>query len=599
MSQGYLSVETRIADGGIPVEGARIYIIPSGQGSDVSESFYRNYMITDSSGNTGFIRFDAPDPKITENINNTVVPYSLVDVYAVADGFFPTRVRNVQIYGDTQSVLPITLIPANGSFTGTDSGVVIYDIPANQLMSADTHNMSGPNNEQTEPLIAEEIFIPEYVTVHLGTPASNARNVSVPFTEYIKNVASSEIYPTWPEESLRANVAAIISLTLNRFFTEWYRSQGYDFDITSTTSYDQSYVEGRNIFENISRIVDDTFNTYVTREGYINPLFTTFCDGRTVTCNGLSQWGTVTLAENGNNALQILRYYYGDDINLTSTDDIRSAQSSYPGTPLKLGDTGDDVVTIQQQLMRIRENYPAIPLIPTIDGIFGSSTDSAVRTFQEIFDLSVDGIVGKSTWYRISYVYSSVAKLAETIGEGVSDIFSEDIPNNTISLGDTGNYVLLLQSLIDYISVFYPSVPNIEKDGIFGQNTEDSVRQFQKTFGLTETGIVTPLVWNALYQVYLNIINSVTPVLPNQGFPGKDIRRGDSGENVKLMQTYLNAISSRYSSIPPVNADGIFGGDTENAVLAFQRAVRLNPTGIIDVSTWERIVELYNFNLNQ
>lgn len=599
MSQGYLSVETRIADGGIPVEGARIYIIPSGQGSDVSESFYRNYMITDSSGNTGFIRFDAPDPKITENINNTVVPYSLVDVYAVADGFFPTRVRNVQIYGDTQSVLPITLIPANGSFTGTDSGVVIYDIPANQLMSADTHNMSGPNNEQTEPLIAEEIFIPEYVTVHLGTPASNARNVSVPFTEYIKNVASSEIYPTWPEESLRANVAAIISLTLNRFFTEWYRSQGYDFDITSTTSYDQSYVEGRNIFENISRIVDDTFNTYVTREGYINPLFTTFCDGRTVTCNGLSQWGTVSLAENGNNALQILRYYYGDDINLTSTDDIRSAQSSYPGTPLKLGDTGDDVVTIQQQLMRIRENYPAIPLIPTIDGVFGSSTDSAVRTFQEIFDLSVDGIVGKSTWYRISYVYSSVAKLAETIGEGVSDIFSEDIPNNTISLGDTGNYVLLLQSLLDYISVFYPSVPNIEKDGIFGQNTEDAVRQFQKTFGLTETGIVTPLVWNALYQVYLNIINSVTPVLPNQGFPGRDIRRGDSGENVKLMQTYLNAISSRYPSIPPVNADGIFGGDTENAVLAFQRAVRLNPTGIIDVSTWERIVELYNFNLNQ
>ena len=599
MSQGYLSVETRIADGGIPVEGARIYIIPSGQGSEVSESFYRNYMITDSSGNTGFIRFDAPDPKITENINNTVVPYSLVDVYAVADGFFPTRVRNVQIYGDTQSVLPITLIPANGSFTGTDSGVVIYDIPANQLMSADTHNMSGPNNEQTEPLIAEEIFIPEYVTVHLGTPASNARNVSVPFTEYIKNVASSEIYPTWPEESLRANVAAIISLTLNRFFTEWYRSQGYDFDITSTTSYDQSYVEGRNIFENISRIVDDTFNTYVTREGYINPLFTTFCDGRTVTCNGLSQWGTVSLAENGNNALQILRYYYGDDINLTSTDDIRSAQSSYPGTPLKLGDSGDDVVTIQQQLMRIRENYPAIPLIPTIDGIFGSSTDSAVRTFQEIFDLSVDGIVGKSTWYRISYVYSSVAKLAETIGEGVSEIFSEDIPNNTISLGDTGNYVLLLQSLLDYISVFYPSVPNIEKDGIFGQNTEDAVRQFQKTFGLTETGIVTPLVWNALYQVYLNIINSVTPVLPNQGFPGRDIRRGDSGENVKLMQTYLNAISSRYPSIPPVNADGIFGGDTENAVLAFQRAVRLNPTGIIDVSTWERIVELYNFNLNQ
>lgn len=595
MSQGYLSIETRVADGGIPIEGARVYIMPSQRGSEVSDTYYSNYLITDSSGNTGFIRFDTPDPAITENINNNLVPYTVVDIYADADGFFPVRIKNVQIYGDTQSILPITLIPVSGSFSGTQNGIITYEIPQSQLLTADTHSMSGPSNEQTQPLIAEEIYIPEFITVHLGTPSSNARNVTVPFTEYIKNVASSEVYPTWPEEALRANIAAITSLTLNRFFTEWYRSQGYDFDITSTTSYDQSFVEGRNIFENISRIVDETFNNYVIRDGYINPLFTTFCDGRTVSCDGLSQWGTVSLAENGNNALQILRYYYGDDVNLTSTDDIRSAEISYPGTPLKLGDSGDDVATIQQQLLRIRENYPAIPLIPTIDGIFGSSTDSAVRTFQEIFDLAVDGIVGKSTWYRISYIYSSVAKLAETVGEGVSDIFSEDIPNITISLGDTGNYVLLLQSLIDYISIFYPSVPSVSKDGIFGRSTEDSVKQFQKTFGLTETGIVTPLIWNAMYQVYLNIINSITPSLPNQGFPGTDLRRGDSGENVKLMQTYLNTISRRYNTIKPVTIDGIFGGDTENAVLEFQRAVRLNPTGVIDVSTWERIVELYNF----
>lgn len=595
MSQGYLSIETRVADGGIPIEGTKIYIVPSGQGSEVSESFYRNYLITDSSGNTGFIRFDTPDPAITENINSNLIPYSLVDVYAVAEGYFPTRVKNVQIYGNTQSVLPITLIPMAGSFSGTDKGVIIYDIPPNQLLTSDTHNMKGPSSDQAEPLISEEIYIPEYITVHLGTPASNARNVTVPFTEYIKNVASSEIYPNWPQEALRANIAAIISLTLNRFFTEWYRSQGYDFDITSTTSYDQSFVEGRNIFENISEIVDEVFNTYVTREGYINPLFTTFCDGKTVICDGLSQWGTVSLAENGNNALQILKYYYGNDINLTTTDDVRSAESSYPGSPIALGDRGEDVLTIQQQLMRIRENYPAIPLIPTIDGVFGSSTDSAVRTFQEIFDLTVDGVVGKATWYRISYIYSSVAKLAETIGEGVSDIFSEEIPNVTISVGDTGNYVLLLQSLIDYISIFYPTVPSVQKDSIFGRSTEDAVKQFQRTFGLSETGIVTPLVWNALYQVYLNIINSVTPSLPNQGFPGNDLKRGDSGENVKLMQTYLNAISRRYNTIEPVVADGIFGGDTERAVLEFQRAVRLNPTGVIDVTTWERIVELYNF----
>lgn len=599
MSQGYLSVETRIADGGIPIEGARVYIIPTSSGSTVSDTYYNYYLLTDSSGNTGFIRFETPESSMGNNINNTQAPYSTVDVYVDADGFFPTRVKNIQIFGETQSILPVTMIPISSGYAATDTGVIDLDIPPNQLLLADSHSMQGPSNEQAQPLISEEIYIPETITVHLGTPASNSENINVPFTDYIKNVASSEIYPTWPEESLKANIAAITSLTLNRFFTEWYRSQGYDFDITSTTAYDQSFVPGRNIFENISRIVDDMFNTYVTREGYVNPLFTTFCDGRTVTCNGLSQWGTVSLAESGNNALQILRYYYGNDVNLTSTDDIRSAQSSYPGTPLKLGDSGDDVLAIQQQLMRIRENYPAIPLIPTIDGVFGSSTDQAVRTFQEIFDLAVDGIVGKSTWYRISYIYSSVAKLAETIGEGVSDIFSEEIPDVTIRLGDTGNYVLLLQSLIDYISIFYPSIPAVSKDGIFGQSTQDAVIQFQSTFGITQNGVVTPLVWNAMYQVYLNIINSITPSLPNQGFPGTNLVRGDSGENVKLMQTYLNAIARRYPSIPLVSADGIFGGDTEEAVLAFQRAVRLNPTGIIDVSTWERIVELYNFEETQ
>ena len=599
MSQGYLSIETRIANNGIPIEGANVYIIShlpqSSQSSEVSDTYYNYYLKTDSSGNTGFLRFETPEKSVSNNIGNTQMPYALADVYIQADGFYPERIKKVQIFPETQSILPIALIPVSEGFDGTSSGTVEYDIPPNQLLSNTSHNMQGPTSSQAEPLISQDIYIPESITVHLGTPSSNARNVTVPFTEYIKNVASSEIYPTWPEEALRANIAAIISLTLNRFFTEWYRSQGYDSDITSTTSYDQSYVQGRNIFENISRIVDDMFNTYVTREGYINPLFTTFCDGRRTTCEGLSQWGSVSLAENGNNALSILRYYYGDDVNLTSTDDIRDAESSYPGTPLKLGDSGQGVLTIQQQLMRIRENYPAIPLIPTIDGNFGSSTDSAVRTFQEIFDLAVDGIVGKSTWYRISYVYSSVAKLAETIGEGVSDIFSAEIPDVTISRGDTGNYVLLLQSLIDYISVFYPSVPAVSKDGIFGSGTADAVRQFASTFGLASGETVTPSVWNALYKVYLNIINSITPSLPNQGFPGRDLRRGDMGENVKLMQTYLNVISSRYQSIPKVTEDGIFGGDTENAVLAFQRAARLNPTGVIDVSTWERIVELYNF----
>lgn len=598
MSQGYLSIETRLSYDASPVSGARVYIIssPASTQGEVSESYYNYYLKTDSSGNTGFIRFETPDISLSENINNTQAPYSVVDVYVSADGFFSTRVKNVQIFADTQSILPVDLIPISSQYALSGRGTNVFSIPQNQLLTNDSHGMRGPSAEQTEALISGKIYIPERITVHLGTPSSNSTNVTVPFTEYIKNVASSEIYPTWPEESLRANIFAIISLTLNRFFTEWYRSQGYDFDITSTTAFDQSFVEGRNLFENISRIVDDIFNTFLTRDGYVNPLFTTFCDGRTSSCNGLSQWGTVTLAENGYNALQILRYYYGENTSLTSTNDIRSSQGSYQGSPIKLGDRGDSVLVIQQQLMRIRENYPAIPLIPTLDGIFGSSTDQAVRTFQEIFDLTPDGIVGKSTWYRISYIYSSVAKLAETVGEGVSDIFSGEIPTLTVSIGDSGNYVLLLQKLINYISVFYPTVPSVTEDSIFGTATQNATRQFQRTFGLSETGVVNESVWQALYKVYIDIINSVTPSLANQGFPGTDLVRGSTGEAVRLMQNYLNAISARFPSITPVTVDGIYGADTENAVLEFQRAVRLNPTGVIDVSTWERIVELYNFD---
>ncbi len=597
MNSGYLSVETRIANSGLPISNSKVYIVKSNSGmSEVSASYYTYYLTTDSSGNTGFIRIDTPDIDVGTNINSQAVPYSVVDVYATAEGYYPTRIKNVQIFPATQSVLPITLIPVAQGYSGTEKGTVNIDIPKSNLQGTDTHNMSGPSANQAEALISEQIYIPEFITVHLGTPSSSSPNVTVTFTDYIKNVASSEIYPTWPEEALRANIIAIISLTLNRFFTEWYRSQGYDFDITSTTSYDQSYVDGRNIFENISRLVDEIFNTYVTREGFINPLFTTFCDGKTVSCNGLSQWGSVSLAENGKNALEILKYYYGNDINLRTTDDISIAESSYPGTPLRIGDSGENVLTIQNQLMRIRRSYPAIPIIPTIDGNFGSSTDQAVRTFQEIFDLDVDGVVGKSTWYKISYIYSSVTKLAETLGEGISEISPEDVPTVTISLGDTGEYVLLLQRLLNYISVFYPSVPSVTEDSIFGSATRDAVIQFQRTFGINMTGIVTSAVWDILYRVYIDIINSVTPSLPNQGFPG-DLKRGSRGESVRLMQAYLNVISRRYPSIPSLSEDGFFGETTENAVLTFQGEVGLPQTGVIDVSTWERIVELYNFEV--
>ena len=263
-------------------------------------------------------------------------------------------------------------------------------------------------------------IIPETITVHLGPPDSNAPNVTVPFTDYIKNVASSEIYPTWPENALRANIYAIISFALNRVYTEWYRSRGYDFDITNSTQFDQAFVPDREFFENISLIVDDIFNDYVVRQGNIQPLFTAFCNGTTSTCAGLSQWGTVSLAEQGLSPYSILQNYYGNDINIVEDAPVGFTEESYPGVPLRVGDSGNNVQIIQTQLNRIRQNYPAIPQIQQANGIFGIDTENAVRKFQEIFNLSVTGEVDKSTWYKIKQYYNGVKSLADLVSEGIS-----------------------------------------------------------------------------------------------------------------------------------------------------------------------------------
>ena len=268
---------------------------------------------------------------------------------------------------------------------------------------------------------ASSVAIPETITVHLGPPSSNAQNVTVPFADYIKNVASSEIYPTWPEQAIRANIYAQVSYVLNRVFTEWYRAQGYDFDITNSTRYDQSFVQGRDIFENISEIVDDMFNDYLTRGNAIEPLFAQYCNGTTTTCpGGLSQWGTVPLAEQGMSAEEIVRYFYGDDINFVRNAPISpNLGGSWPGVTFRLGDISEEVRIIQNRLNRIAANYPNIPKIYPADGIFDADTERAVRAFQQQFNLTADGIVGRATWYRIAFIYNNVKRLSELDSEGL------------------------------------------------------------------------------------------------------------------------------------------------------------------------------------
>ena len=367
-------------------------------------------------------------------------------------------------------------------------------------------------------------FIPQNITVHLGSPDSNAANVTVPFADYVKNVASSEIYPTWDESALRANILAIVSFALNRVYTEFYRSRGYDYDITSSTAIDQAFVNGRSYFDNISQLVDELFNDYLRRPGFVEPLAAKFCNGTTVTCEGLSQWGSQNLAQQGYNSQQILRSYYGN-IEIVNNAPIRGIASSYPGTPLRSGSTGPSVVILQVSLNRISQNYPAIPKISAIDGIFGPQTEAAVRAFQQIFGLTADGIVGPATWYQIVRIYTAVTSLSELRSQGQQFYAINWSPPNGLEVGDTGEKVRLLQYMLSVLSNYISSIPPVAVDGIYGQQTRAAVLATQRRFKLPETGTVGAQTWDEIYSQYSGIEN--TTLRSREKFPN-NTRRGNS-----------------------------------------------------------------------
>ncbi len=440
--------------------------------------------------------------------------------------------------------------------------------------------------------------VPETITVHLGTPDSNAPNVTLPFPDYIKNVASSEIYPTWPEASLRSNIYAQITFALNRVFTEWYRSRGYNFDITSSTQYDQAFVNGREIFENISRIVDEIFNNYVVRQGSVEPLFTQFCNGTTVTCEGLSQWGTVPLANRGYTPYEILQFYYGDDINIVRNAPVSPYVPSYPGTPFGVGSSGNEVRTIQTELNRIGNNYPAIPKIMPANGIYDESTAEAVRVFQGVFGLSETGIVNKATWYQIKFIFAAVKGLAELASEGLRPSEVEQIFPEDLRKGSYGLPVRSLQYFLNVIAYFNPEIPDGPADGVFGELTEQQVLNFERFYGLTPNGIVDFRTWELIRQIYNNIIDGL-PEGYEAGaallFPGYSITPGMSNSDVRDLQTYLSVIGRNYRDIPEVPVTGYFGEQTENAVRTFQRLFGLEPNGVVGAPTWDAIAREYNF----
>lgn len=426
-------------------------------------------------------------------------------------------------------------------------------------------------------------YVPESITVHLGPPSSNAANVTVSYSNYLKNVASSEIYPTWGESALRANILAINSFALNRIYTEFYRSRGYDFDITSSTAYDQSFVYGRNFFENISTLVDELTTSYIRRQGTVEPLAAKFCNGTTVTCDGLSQWGSELLAQQGYTSIDILRYYYGDDIELVQNAPVQGIAPSYSGTALRLGSTGPEVTVVQISLNRIAQNYPAIPKINPVDGIYGSQTEAAVRAFQEIFDLTPDGIVGRATWYRLVQLYVAVTRLAELQSEGqrfylIAWTYPEEETGQDV-IADA-RAVRLLQYMLSVISRFIPTVSTPPVNGTYDSPTRQSIVSFQHLTGLPETGRADTATWEAIYNRFTGIETYIFQDL--NLFPFPPVAPADT---IAELQQQLTALASAGMPIPAPAITGVWDSQTEQALSAFQQQFSLPVTGQANAET--------------
>ncbi len=436
--------------------------------------------------------------------------------------------------------------------------------------------------------------IPTDVVVHLGAPDEAARNISVPFTTYIKNVASNEIYPTWPDASIEANILAIISFTLNRIYNEWYPSRGYSFDITSSPKYDQSFIEDKEYFDVISKKVDQIFNNYIYREGQVQPLYAVYCDGRVTTCNGLSQWGSVTLARNGKSAIDILKNYYGSDIRIFKNAPIGEVSSTYPGYVLTLGEAGDQVKIIQSELNRISNNYPAIPKINKVNGYYGVDTESAVKKFQEVFNLNITGNVDYSTWYKIKYIYNAVKRLNDLYSEGISESESIVTFSSKLEYGDTGLLVKGLHYYLGVIAFFDNDLPLLEVNGVYNDNTVNMVINFQNKYGLPTTGIVDAPTWTKIKEVYFNTLNNI-PVeyvqYRDEFYPGRVMSIGFSGEDVLRLQNYLYIICEKYKNIPGVRVSGVFDDLTEKSVISLQKRFGIEESGVVGPTFWSDLVE--------
>lgn len=406
-SVGFLQISVISSITLAPISGATVDIASENNPTGIIEE-----LTTDSSGQTKSIALTSPPAAYSLDENSIYQPFSEYIVIVKADGYLPMSISGTDILSGELSLQTVMLNPISSNITNTNIVIPVNTLYGNFPAKIPESEVK-PVNDSGE-IVLSRVVIPEYIIVHDGSPTdSSAKDYYVRYRDYIKNVASSEIYSTWPDATLRANILAIMSFTLNRVYTEWYRNRGYNFTITSSTAYDHKWVNGRNIFENISQIVDEMFTNYISRPNVKQPILTQYCDGKKSSCpNWMTQWGSKYLGDQGYSAIEILRYYYGNDIYINSAEEISGVPSSWPGSDLTIGSRGIKVSQLQEQLNFIRRDYSAIPYL-TVDGIYGEKTKEAVAKFQKIFNMPTSGITDFPTWYRISDMYVRLSRIAE------------------------------------------------------------------------------------------------------------------------------------------------------------------------------------------
>ena len=407
--KGTLQIQVNSLRQDLPIADAEIDISYTGAPDDVLERVQTN-----SSGQTETLELPTPPVEYSLEPEQETQPYSEYTLRISAAGYETITISGTQLLSGQNALQNIRMRPLDQPVT---PDVIV--IPAHTLYGEYPPKIAEEEIKpitQTGEIVLNQVVLPEYIIVHDGTPQdTTAKNHYVRYRDYIKNVASSEIYATWPRSTIIANILAIQSFTMNRVFTEWYRNKGYNFTITSSTAFDQKWMNGRNYFSSIAEVVDEVFDNYLSRPNVKQPILTQYCDGQRVQCpNWMTQWGSKQLGDQGYEPIEILRYYYGDNMYINFAEEVSGVPSSYPGYPLDIGSVGEDVTKIQEQLNRISDNYPLIPKIP-VDGIFGERTQNAVKVFQSIFGLAQDGIVGSRTWYRIQDIYVGVTRIAELV----------------------------------------------------------------------------------------------------------------------------------------------------------------------------------------